>query len=338
MTPKPVSELIAGASFRAPARPSDGKSTSTFERLNINGQRYFLKRNSPSTDWLMRAMGDHVHRPYIVWQAGIMDRVPNCIDHTVVAMEVEGTGEEAVLSTLMRDVGEHFIPEGGAVVGKDKHERFVDHLAQLCAEFWDFEDPTGGLLTSMAERLRFFEASFVAREMAIDQPPGTIVVADAGWRALPERSPLLHDLAVTVWEQPELLTRPLADTPWTFLQGDWKMGNLGMHPGGRTILVDWAYPGAGPPCWDFCWYLALNQARLPESKEATIARFRGDLERHGIDTGEWFDTQLDLCMAGIMVTFAWEKAHDSDSELRWWENRVAEALSRQGLNLARSRS
>jgi hypothetical protein len=23
------------------------------------------------------------------------------------------------------------------------------------------------------------------------------------------------------------------------------MGNLGTHPDGRTILLDWAYPGAG---------------------------------------------------------------------------------------------
>ena len=55
------------------------------------------------------------------------------------------------------------------------------------------------------------------------------------------------------------------------------MGNLGTHPDGRTILLDWAYPGSGPACWDLCWYLALNQARLPESKEATIERFRAAL-------------------------------------------------------------
>jgi hypothetical protein len=28
----------------------------------------------------MRASGDHVHRPYLVWAAGIMDQVPACID------------------------------------------------------------------------------------------------------------------------------------------------------------------------------------------------------------------------------------------------------------------
>jgi thiamine kinase-like enzyme len=138
-----------------------------------------------------------------------------------------------------------------------------------------------------------------------------------------------------VWADPTVLTAPLAGTPATFLHGDWKMGNLGSHPGGRTILLDWAYPGVGPACWDLCWYLALNRARLPETKEASIARFRGDLDHHSVDTGSWFDTQLDLCLIGIMVTFGWEKALGDDAELRWWEQRVAAAVGRQHVHLNR---
>jgi aminoglycoside phosphotransferase (APT) family kinase protein len=163
--------------------------------------------------------------------------------------------------------------------------------------------------------------------------PGPIIAADAGWRAPPGRSPALAQLAGTVQENPSLLTTPLGETPVTFLHGDWKMANLGSHPGGRTIPLDWAYPGSGPACWDLCWYLALNRARLPEAKEATIARFRADLERHGIDTTGWFDTQLDLCLAAIMVTFGWEKALGDEDELRWWETRVGQAVARQSLDL-----
>jgi hypothetical protein len=109
------------------------------------------------------------------------------------------------------------------------------------------------------------------------------------------------------------------------------MGNLGTHPDGRTILIDWTNPGAGPACWDLCWYLALNRARLPVSKEATIARFRDALERLGVTTDGWWDAQLDLCVIGIMAAFGWEKALGDDNELAWWEGKVAEALQRQGL-------
>jgi hypothetical protein len=333
MTARPVSDLVSRATAREVVRPFDGKSSSTFERLTIDGAGYFLKRLSPATDWIMRVTGDHVHRPYLVWQAGIMDRVPPCIDHAVAAMEIEGIGDDAVCSTLMRDVGAHLVPEGDAIVSAAQHAAFLTHLAELSVTFWGFQDTIGGL-TTMEDRLRFFHPTGVARELAVVDPPGPIVAADAGWKALPGRSLLLAEVAERVWETPAALTGPLAETPATFLHGDWKMGNLGSHPDGRTILLDWAYPGAGPACWDLCWYLALNRARLPESKEAAIARFRAAFEALGMETDSWFERQLDLCFVAIMVTFGWEKALGDESELRWWEGRVAEALRRQSLDLS----
>ena len=332
MTSSSVSEFLARASSREVVAPPDGKSSSSFERVTIDGQRYFLKRLSYASDWIMRATGDRVHRPYRIWRGGIMDRVPECIDPAVASMELHGHGDDAVLSILMRDVGEYLVPEGDAVVPSTQHERFIDHLAQLSASFWGFEDTIGGL-TTMAERVRFFEPTNLARELAAAEPPGPMVAADAGWRALPARSPALADAAFALHAEPHRLTDPLATTPVTFLHGDWKMGNLGSGPGGTTILLDWAFPGSGPPCWDLCHYVALNRARLPETKQETFARFRTDLETHGIDTADWFDTQLDLCLVGIMATFGWEKALGDADELGWWEHRVAQALERQALDL-----
>jgi len=138
-------------------------------------------------------------------------------------------------------------------------------------------------------------------------------------------------IARLVHERPEVITGPIGDTPSTFLQGDWKMGNLGSHPDGRTILLDWAYPGSGPACWDLCWYLALNRARLPESKESAIGRYRTSLEARGISTTPWWERQLDLCMIGIMATFGWEKALGDAVELAWWEDQIAAAAARCGI-------
>ncbi|MHB8681231.1 MAG: phosphotransferase [Acidimicrobiales bacterium] len=325
-----VSELVARASARTAVNPADGKSSSTFEQLTIDGRRYFLKRLSPATDWIMRVTDDRVHRPHLVWEAGIMDAVPPSIDHTVVAMEVEGDGDDAVLSMLMHDVGPLLVPEGDSPVPMEQHAGFVDHLAELSACFWGFRNTIGDL-TSMTQRLRFFDLDNVTREMAVADPPGPIAAAHEGWGRLPERSPLLADTAFALHAEPALVCDALEATPATFLHGDWKMGNLGTHSDGRTILLDWAYPGEGPACWDLCWYLALNRARLPESKEAAITRFRAALERHGIDTAGWFPVQLDLCIIGIMATFGWEKAIGDDDELRWWERRVGEALERHPL-------
>ena len=149
--------------------------------------------------------------------------------------------------------------------------------------------------------------------------PGPIAVANQGWGLLPERAPRLHELVSDVHRDPDSLSDALRATPLTFVAGDWKFGNVGHRPDGRTILLDWAYPGEAPPCWDLTWYLALNRARLPESKEATIARYRERLEAHGVDTADWWDRQLGLSFVGIAAVFAWEKAVGDQDELDWWE-------------------
>jgi phosphotransferase family enzyme len=323
-----LQELLATAASRQGVRPYDARAGAAYERVTIGGDAYFVKRLSPASDWIMRVTGDHVHRPYLVWQAGIMDRAPGCIDHTVVAMEVDGTGDRAVLTMLMRDVGGFLVPPGDTVVPPGQHENFITHMAALSAAFWGWDDDIG--LTTMAQRLRFFAPDNIAAELDTAEVPPPIAAAAAGWKALAERSPLLAGMARLIHARPEILTEPLAATPRTFLHGDWKMGNLGAHLDGRTILLDWAYPGAGPVCWDLCWYLALNQARLPEPKEAVIGRFQAALEERGIDTGGWWERQLDLCTIGIMATFGWEKALGDADELAWWQDRVAGAAARRG--------
>jgi Phosphotransferase enzyme family len=335
MTPRTdlsVADLLARASSREQVQPPDGRAGAMFERIVADGQRYFVKRLSPATDWLMRLTGDRVHRPYVVWRAGVMDRVPDCIDHAVVAMALAGTGDQAVLTMVMRDVGEYLVPPGDTVVPAAQHARFVEHLAALSARFAGWEDDLG--LTTMAQRVRFFAPATIARELDATDVPPVLAAAAAGWPALAERSPTLYGFARLVHERPAVVTGPLSGTPHTFLHGDWKMGNLGSHPDGRTILLDWAYPGSGPACWDLCWYLALNRARLPESKEAACQRFRDALESAGVATGGWWQRQLDLCLIGIMAAVGWDKALGDADELSWWEDAVAAAAARQDIPLA----
>src|SRR5262249_61540090 len=105
-------------------------------------------------------------------------------------------------------------------------------------------------------------------------PNDVPAIADGGWRAFGERAPADVRAAVdALGAEPWVLADALATTPSTFLHGDWKMGNLGSPPDGRTLLIDCAYPGEGAACTDLGWYLALNAARLPEAKDAAIVRF-----------------------------------------------------------------
>ena len=317
---KSRTELLAGAESSVVVDRSDGKSGSVFEQVTIDGQPHFAKTLGYRTDWIMRITGDRDLRPLKIWRAGIMRDVPPEIDHAVVGMAAEGEGVDAMLTILMRDVGEHLFVEGDSTISLEAHLGLIDGLAALSARYWGFTDDIG--LTTLEERLRFFAPDNIAAEAAVPDPPTAIQVAWQGWPRLAERAPRYSEVAAAIHATPGALADAMRSTPATFLHGDWKMGNLGRHPDGRTILLDWAYPGSGPIHWDLGWYLALNSARLPIGKEATIEALRDALERRGVRTAGWFDLQLDLCLLGIAACFGWEKAMGDETELRWWEDRA----------------
>ena len=217
----------------------------------------------------------------------------------------------------MVDCADDLVPPGDATLPVEQHDRFVEHLAAFHATFLGWRDTIG--LQDLARRFLWFAPATIASELLVDDVPGPIAAAAAGWPRLPDRSPPLFELVRAVHADPHALAGALAATPQTFVAGDWKLGNLGSRPDGRTVLLDWAYPGEAPVCWELAWYLALNCDRLPRSKEETIVAYRGALEEHRVDTADWWDRQLGLCMVGVMATMAWEKALGDDRELNWWE-------------------
>jgi hypothetical protein len=325
LTPRPlagsVDELVADATGRARFANADGKSGSSFERVEVGGERLVLKVMHVDDDWLARSLGDLGCRPVTMWAAGMYDAFPASIDHTVVGA-ARGFGRNGWgAALLMHDVGPHLVPEGEAVVPAAQHAAFLDHLAELSARLWGWSDTVG--LVPPSIRWSFFGDDMLAVERARGFPDAVPAIADRGWRQWDERAPAdVRDTVAGLRREPWVLADALAATPATFIHGDWKMGNLGSRPDGRTILIDCAYPGEGPACHDLGWYLALNQARLPESKEDAIARFRAALEQHGVATDGWWDRQLDLSLLGTVVQFGWEKALGDDAELAWWLDRA----------------
>jgi hypothetical protein len=312
-----LDELVEGATDRAEVRTSDAKSGARFERLRIGGVPHFLKVLSADSDWIMRVTGNDSHWEFQAWRAGVYDETPPVIDHTVVGMALEDGAEGRRLAILMTDCSEDLVPPGDEAVPLEHHADWLDHMAAMHAHFLGWQDHLG--LNDLSRRWLFFAPATIAPELRVADVPGPIAVAHQGWQLLPERAPRLHDLVTAVHKDPDALSDALRATPLTFVAGDWKLGNVGRRPDGRTVLLDWAYPGEAPPCWDLTWYLALNRARLPESKEATIARYRERLEAHGVETSGWWDRQLGLSLVGMAAVFAWEKAVGDQAELDWWQ-------------------
>ena len=286
-----IEELAAGATDRRPVRTSDAKSGADFELLTIEGRSCFLKVLDAESDWIMRVTGNTDHWEHKVWRAGLYHRFPDVIDHTIIAMALDTTGGSTRLGILMDDVSGSLVPPGDEVVAAETHDGFVRHMAQLHADFWGWHDAVG--LCPMANRIRFFCPEVIAPELMAEQVPGPIAAADAGWKRLAEIHPELSGFIRGDPRGPgDGWSMPWRSRPATFVTGDWKMGNLGRHADGRTVLVDQAYPGEAPGLYDLLWYVALNRQRLPVSKEATIDAYRAGLEAAGIDTGGWFERQL----------------------------------------------
>src|SRR5581483_5855859 len=331
LTPRPVvgslDELLAGATHREPFLHSDGKSGSAFERVRIGGEPHVVKHVHVDDDWTMRFNGDIACNPARVWQAGLMDVLPERIDHGVVAVAT-GLGRNGWgAALLMRDLSDAMVPPGDALLTHEQHDSLVDDLAALSARMWGWKDTIG--LVPLETRWTWFNHAQLAVEQERGWTEPVPKIAYDGWERFATRAPAdVFAVVDALRHDPSPLVERMRSTPLTFVHGDWKLGNLGTASDGRTALIDWTYPGEGPCCYELAWYLAVNRVRMPSSKEATMERFRRALERNGIDTTGWFDTQMRLSLLAGLVVFGWEKALDEgDDELRWWCDRTREVMS-----------
>jgi hypothetical protein len=327
LTPRPVAssveELLDGATGREPFLHSDSKSGVGFERVTIGGEAFILKYVHIDDDWTMRFFGETTCIPVDVWRSGLMDAAVERIDHATVAV-AGGLGRDGLGGALlMRDVGPAMVPAGDDPLPLAHHLQLLDDLAALGARLWNWRDDVG--LLPLANRWQAFNDTVIAAEEARGFPDAVPRIAREGWARFDGRAaPAVRDLVQGLRRDLRPLVDAVATTPLTFLHGDWKLGNLGIGPDGRTVLLDWTYCGAGPICFELAWYLAINRARLPHTKDDAIAALRASLERHGVDTSGWWERQLGLCLLGGLVLFGWEKAFGADEEFGWWCDRALE--------------
>jgi hypothetical protein len=292
------------------------------ERVVIDDERYVLKTVDRRTDWIARQAGDVGCWPVLAWQLGLVDLAPPCVDHTIVGAARTARGG----AVLMRDATGWLVPPGDTPLPLDQHLRFLDHLAAFHATCWGWVDTIG--LWSLGNRYSLFGPQALSTEALMGHPEPVTRAAEEGWERLALVAPDVIARLAPLRDAPWPLVDALADTPWTFLHGDWKLGNLGSRPDGRTVLVDWSLPGAGPPLAELAHYLALNAARLPvgHSKEDAIDAYRTSLDRR-VATAPWWERQLALCLLGVMLQLAWNKADDpTGDELGWWAARVDEGV------------
>jgi hypothetical protein len=324
-----VAELVAGATKRTELAEMPGKSGARLEQLVIDGQPYVLKHLDLADDWTMRASGCLVGAPLVLWERGILARVPSCINQPIVGVVREAGGSpvrSGGCAILMHDVARWLVPVADEPISLNQHLRFLDHMAALHAAFWE----CGSECDVVPEMHRYLELSpwLAQAEAAIGSSHVVPRLVGTGWPMLEQVAPRAAEIVVPLALDPGPLVAALERTPRTFVHSNWKLDNLGTDDSGRTVLLDWEQPGLGAPLSDLAWYLAINCRRLPQGKEEAIAAYRGALEARGIRTEPWWERQLALCLLGALVQFGWEKALGGyDDELAWWERHAIRAGS-----------
>ena len=335
LTGRPVTSVR-----REPFHSVDGLSGGTMWRVLVNedeGEGYILKRISYAQDWIMRITDDVNCRAVLSWSTGLLDRLPGEIAHETLACARDEDG----WAILLRDVGAALVPPGNDLVSVADNERFMDAMAALNATFWEqttFADPALGFSPLRTRYWAFSEEKLTPEASGNDMIPP---IAVAGWKVMPDLVDRdVADLLLRLRTDPDPLVAALSRYPQTVIHGDWKMGNLGIHqePERRVILLDWAVVGPAPPGVELAWYLSVNCARLPVSKEATIELYKGALARRlgARFDDEWWRPQLELALLGSFVQVGWPKAynavHAADpaqrarerEELAWWSARARE--------------
>jgi len=319
-----LDQLLAGVTEREPLKATDSKSGAGFERVVIDGASYVVKHFA-QPDWLADGSGDATCRSIGLFEDGVYDALSGVVDATVVGAARLGAGTGWPAAMLMRDASTEFVPVDAAV-GLRTHRAFLDAMAGMHAACWERPPVTTYMPLTLNYSFLSPRRAVVEREERGDRSE-VLRAVEPGWSQLAEQAPAAWAAVRDLLEEPAPLVAALAGGPITFAHGDWKMGNLGLRPDGRVVLVDWDRPMAAPPVVDLCWYVAVNCDRLPESKDASLATYREALERKGVNTEAWWDEQGALGLVGAFLQLGWSKAGQPD-ELAWWTDVVTDAVRR----------
>jgi Phosphotransferase enzyme family len=321
-----VTAMLADATERTGFGAAPGKSGARLERVVIGGERYVLKHLDLAEDWTLRASGCLRGAPLVLWERGILARLPACFNQPIVGAVPKTPAVSGGCVLLMHDVTPWLVPATDAPITPGQHALFLRHMAMLHAEFWDC-GPEFDVVPAMHRYLELSPWTAEAERVAGSTHLVPRLIAQ-GWPLLAEVAPVVAAVVTPLAHDPGRLVDALARTPQTFVHSNFKLDNLGTDDAGRTVVLDWEQPGRGAPLSDLAWYLAINCRRLPQSKEDSITAYRLELAACGIDTGPWWDRQLALCLLGALVQFGWEKALGGyDEELAWWETNALPAAA-----------
>lgn len=301
-----------------------GNSGATIERVVLaDGRALVLKHLPQSGDWLTRLTAGH-DRTRLLWDSGLLARVADTVDHTVVAVLTSDSGDVIA----MHDASDHLL-RPRTVVPLAQARRLLAGLAALHDE-WEGCDLAG--LCPAEARYRLFSPAWHAADTGSGNHPAREFIL-AGWEAFGDLVPVdVAEAVFAVHAQPQALSDPLLVTkPSTLLHGDAKLENLGLD-GDRLVAIDWGeLTGIGPAEVDVAWFAIQDAWRFDVMPSEIFAAY-DQQARRPLDP-----IALDLASIGALAQFGFKiagryRTGDEPTRTRagqllgWWVARVRDAL------------
>jgi hypothetical protein len=343
--PETLSHLVQQPIFQThlvPFQTAGHSSTESqflaVETDNTEHPRYILKRLVWEKDWVMQMTDDQHWRAITICQHGLLDRLPEEIDHTIIACAADGPG----YALLMRNVSHTLFPDE-TFLSKADHAFNLEAMAAFHATFWEddaLQNPDFNLCSPA--NLFTHTAPEKFRRIAAVNPALVIDTALEGWRLLPTFVDAdVFDLVQSLAHNPQPLCKALANYPQTLVHGDWRAPNFGIERNGRSQLnlLDWARPTPTAPAVDLAYYLVCGWHLLPVSQATTIALYKQQLARRLGDRFDesWWQPQLELSLLGALLMIGCFQAFNtaqSDNEaarkqsqatFAWWSGQARAA-------------
>jgi hypothetical protein len=315
-----VTSVLAGATDRGPFAGEGGRTGASFERAVLADGTPVVIKHIRADDWMMLVAGGVSYLSRL-WDGGAFDRVPEVIDHTMLAVEPNGDG----FVVVMRDASDDVLVEG-RVLSRAENRRVLVAMDEMYREFWGKES----IGCSVGQHVRVFSPKVLVTLGHLDTPVPELM--KRGWSmfgdvAPPDVADAMHRLI----EDPAGLIAELERVPQTLIHGDLRLHNMGLTDD-RVVLLDWELVGTAPPAIEFGWYLIISASRIDATREQITDDFREI-------SGDRFDVRaLELGMISALLFLGWNKAIDilenpdpairaqERADLDWWISRVRTAL------------
>jgi hypothetical protein len=305
----------------------EGKSGAGLERVRLaDGRALVVKRVVPGADLTLDLTGGGPSREYLLWRAGVLDRLPPGLGHAVVDGWMEGTTTVLV----MRDLGDAVLTWGDRL-DDARAFRVMERLAALHRHF--LGDPPAGL-APLDLTLTLFAPARI-RGLA-EQGNELAALACRGWEIFAETVAAdVADPVLGLLDDVSPLVVALGAGPVTLSHGDAATVNMAFE-GGDLVLLDWAIPTAAPGALDVARFLAGCSSVVAPTREEMLAAY----QRAAGPAAD--DASVRLALLSGLVWLGWNKALDAaehpdpvirrreQADLDWWVRAARTTLESGG--------